>query len=119
LRAAILLRPASAGLVARFSARLLTSSDGWISSQLFGVGAFSERSRFFGDFARGLSRRSRRFFFRGFNLENKIRGHVVMQLDRHFMFPGGFDRVIQDDPMTINFVAEVVLQPLHEILRRD
>ena len=42
-----------------------------------------------------------------------------MQLDRHFVFAGGLDRMLEHDAMTIDLVAELVLQALHQVLGGD
>jgi hypothetical protein len=42
-----------------------------------------------------------------------------MQLDRHFVFAGGLDRMLEDDAMTIDLVTQLVLQAFHKILRGD
>ncbi len=81
------------------------------------VSSFSKWSRFFRDFAGRFRRRG--FFLRGFDLENKFRRHVVMQFDWDLMFAGRLEWMLEHDAMAIDFVAELVLEPLHEILRGD
>ena len=74
-------------------------------------------------FLRLLGRGRRRFRlgrpFRRFHLKNKLRGHIVMQLDRDFVFARRLDRMIQYDLMSIYLGAELVLEPVHDVLRRD
>ena len=43
----------------------------------------------------------------------------MVQLDRHLVFAGGLDRMFQNQAMTIDLVAEFVLQSLDQILRGD
>ena len=77
-------------------------------------GAFS--FRFFGRSARRL----RAFgFFRRFHLKIKLRGHVVMQLDRDFVFAGVFDWALKHNFVPVDFGADFVFEPVHDVLRRD
>jgi hypothetical protein len=58
-------------------------------------------------------------FFCGFHLKRKLRGYIMMQPDRHFVFTGVFDRAFQNDLVPINFRAEFVFDAVHDVLRRD
>src|SRR6267378_711513 len=86
-------RPASAGPIARIFARLLTRPRGrWLSRHLFCFFFSSEKRTVF--FLRllgsGFGRRAgslHRFY-----IKFKLRGHVMMELDRNFVFAGVLDR---------------------------
>ena len=56
---------------------------------------------------------------RGFYFKFKIHSHVVVQLNRYFVFTGGLDRVFEMNLMTIDFVADLIFQSRHDILCRD
>ena len=40
-----------------------------------------------------------------------------MQLDRYLVFPGIFDRTFENNFVSINLCADLVLEPVHDILR--
>ena len=42
-----------------------------------------------------------------------------MQLDRHFVFAGGLDRMLKDEKVTIDLAADLLLEALRQIVRRD
>jgi len=55
-------------------------------------------------------------FFCGFHLKNKLCSHVVMQLDRDFVFTGIFDWALKDNFMPVNLGAEFVFDAVRNIL---
>src|SRR5256885_12379008 len=98
-------RPASAGPVARIFARRLSSPQGRLSRHLVGF-FFSPEKRtmfFLRLFSRGVVFPAFAGFLRRFHFKSKLRGHVVMQLDRDFMFARVLDRPLQDNFVTIDF----------------
>ena len=72
---------------------------------------------FSGSSVAALSSRPLAGFFCGFHLKNKLCGHVVMQLDRDFVFAGIFDRTLKHNLVPVDLRAEFVLEPVHNILR--
>ena len=42
-----------------------------------------------------------------------------MQLDRHFVFAGILDRALEHDFVAVDLQTELVLHPVHNVLRRD
>src|SRR4029077_1185882 len=58
-------------------------------------------------------------FFCGFHLKDKLRGHVMVQPDRHFVLTCVFDRALQNNFMPINFYPKLVLEPINDILRSN
>ena len=55
----------------------------------------------------------------GFHLKNKLRRHVVVQLNGDLVLAGIFDWSLQSDLVSINLRAEFVFQPIHDVLRGD
>jgi hypothetical protein len=71
--------------------------------------------RFVGRSAHGLGFR----LFCGFHLKNKLRSHIVVQLDRDLMFAGIFDRTLENNFVPIDLRADFVLEAVHDVLRCD
>src|SRR5439155_21523743 len=104
-------RPASAGPIARIFARRLSSPQGRLSRHLFFFFFL-----FFVSAEKGavLSLRLLSFAFFGlrlrrFHFKFKLCGHVVMQLDRHFVFAGILDRTLEYNFVTVDLQTELVL----------
>src|SRR4029453_3301047 len=115
-------RRTSASAISRFT-RLLSCPCGRLSRHLFGLFFLfffpAEKSgslslfRFVGRSALGLGL----WFFCGFHLKNKLRSHIVMQLDSDLVFAGFFDRTLKNNLMPVNLRAEFVFDAVHNILR--
>src|SRR6266436_610504 len=98
--AAVSSRPTSAGPVARYFSRLLTRPRGrWLSRHLFGFFFSSEKRTvlFLRLLGFGFGRPAVAGLLRRFHIKFKLRGHVVMELDRDFVFAGVFDRTLERD----------------------
>src|SRR5438128_7642417 len=54
-----------------------------------------------------------------FHLKNKLRGHIVVQLDRDLVLARIFDRALQNDFVSINLGAELVFEPVYDALGGD
>src|SRR4030095_16523887 len=112
----------SASAIALFT-RLLSCPGGRLRCPLFFFLFWlflfpAENSTFLWFFRR--SRGGRRFslcFCCGFQLKNKLRRHIVMQLDGDFMLAGIFDRVLKNNLVSVNLCADFVFQPVHDVLR--
>jgi hypothetical protein len=57
------------------------------------------------------------WFFCGFHLKNKLRSHIVVQLNWDLVFTGIFDRTLKNNLVSVNLRAELVLDAIHNILR--
>src|SRR6266516_1614971 len=117
-------RRTSASAITRFT-RLLSCPCGRFSRHLFGfffLFFFSaEKSMFLsllsvlGPGACFLGLR----FLGGFHLENKLRGHSVMQSDRDLVLAGICDGALEDNFVPVNLGAELVFAPVHDVRRGD
>src|SRR4029453_15116839 len=115
-------RRTSASAISRFT-RLLSCPCGRLSRHLFGFfllfffpvekSMFLFLFRFLGRSALDL------WLFCGFHLKNKLRSHIVMQLNRDLMFAGIFNRTLKNNLMPVNLRAEFVLDAVHNVLRSD
>src|SRR6266511_4710174 len=113
-------RRTSASAISRFT-RLLSCPCGRLSRHLFGFFFPVEKSmslflfRLLGRSALSLGL----WFLCGFHLKNKLRSHIVMQLDRDLMLAGVFNWAFQNNFVSINFRAELIFDAVHNILRGD
>ena len=71
-----------------------------------------------GLFRRSGSRRVSLWFCCRFHLKNKLRRHIVMQLDGDLVLAGVFDRALQNNFVSIDLCADFVFQPVHDVLCR-
>src|SRR5215471_19532449 len=116
-------RRTSASAISRF-ARLLSCPSGRWSRHLF-LFLFwlfffpAENSSFLRFFGRsGGRRRVSLWFCCRFDLNNKLRRHLVMQPNGNLVLASVFDRALQSNLVPINVCADFVFQPVHDVLRR-
>src|SRR5438552_4004335 len=109
-------RRTSASAITRFT-RLLSCPYGRLSRHLFGFFFlfFFSLLSVLGPGACILGLR----FLGGFHLVNKLRGHSVMQSDRDLVLAGIFDGALEDNFVPVNLGAELVFEPVHDVLRGD
>src|SRR4030095_2958500 len=84
---------------------------------LFGFFSLREKPTMF--FLRLLGRSTHclgLWFFCGFHLKNKLCCYIVMQLERPLVLPGIFDRTLKANFVPIDFCAELVLEPVYDVL---
>src|SRR5262245_18788459 len=65
----------------------------------------AENSSFLRIFRRSIGRRLRLWFSCRFHLKNKLRSHIVVQLDGNVVFAGVFNRALQDNFVPVNIRA--------------
>src|SRR5207302_11518255 len=94
---AVSTRSASAGPVARIFARRLPSPQGRLSRHLFSFFFSPEKRTVFFLRLLGFGRPAVAGLLRRFHIKFKLRGHVVMELYRDFVFAGVFDRTLERD----------------------
>src|SRR5262247_3546504 len=104
-------RRTSASAISRFT-RLLSCPSGRWSRHLF-LFLFwlfffpAENSSFLSRlFRRSSTRRLALWFYRGFDLKNELRRHIVVQLDRNLVIAGIFDWTFQNNFVPINLCAD-------------
>src|SRR5213592_2910099 len=114
-------RSASAGPIARIFARRLPSPQGRLSRHLFGFFFSSEKRTLFFPRLLGRALVSPAFagFLRRFYVKFELSGHVMMELDRNFVFSRVLDWSLQHDLVSINLQTKLVLHPRHNILGSD
>src|SRR5262245_12500765 len=116
-------RRTSASAISRFT-RLLSCPSGRWSCHLFLFWFWlfffpAENSSFLWVFRRsGGRRRISLWFCRRFDLKNKLRRHIMMQLNGDLVLAGVFDRAFQNNFVPINLCADFVFQAVHDVLRR-
>src|SRR6187399_1653601 len=69
-------------------------------------------------FRRSCGGRVSLWFCCRFHLKNKLRCHIVMQLDGDLVLACVFDRSLQSNFMSIHLCTDFVFQPVHDVLRR-
>src|SRR6266513_6502747 len=112
-------RPASAGPIARIFARRLSSPQGRLSRHLFCFFFSPEKRTVFFLRLLGFGRPAVAGLLRRFHIKFKLRGHVMMELDRDFMFAGILDRPLQDNFVTADLQTKLVLHPRYNVLGSD
>src|SRR5713101_8289621 len=114
-------RSASAGPIARIFARRLPSPQGRLSRHLFGFFFSSEKRTVFFLRLLGSALFSPAFagFLRRFYFKFELSGHVMMELDRNFVFSSVLNWSLQHDLVSINLQTKLVLHPRHNILGSD
>src|SRR2546430_16916010 len=97
-------RPASAGPIARIFARRLSSPQGRLSRHLFCFFFSPEKRTVFllRLLGSGFGRPTVAGLLRRFHIKFKLRDHIVMELDRDFVFAGVLDRPLEHDLVAIN-----------------
>src|SRR5437868_11792955 len=94
---AVSTRSASAGPVARIFARRLSSPQGRLSRHLFGFFFSPEKRTVLFLRLLDFSRPALAGLLRRFHVKGKLRSHVMMELDRDFVFARVFDRTLEHD----------------------
>src|SRR6266700_4194774 len=69
-------------------------------------------------FRRSGGRRISLWFCCRFHLKDKLRRHIVMQLDGYLVLAGVFDRALQNNFVSVNLCADFVFQPVYDVLCR-
>src|SRR5262245_24770402 len=111
----------SASAISRFT-RLLSCPSGRWSRHLF-LFLFwlfffpAENSSLLWFFRRSGGRGLSLCFRCGFHLKNKLRRHIVVQLDGNLLLAGIFDRVLKNNFVPINLCTDFVFQAVDDVLR--
>src|SRR5260370_37964803 len=69
-------------------------------------------------FRRSSGRRISLWFCCRFHLKDKLRRHIVMQLNGDLVLAGVFDRALQSNFVSVNLYADFVFQAVHDVLCR-
>src|ERR1051326_7027872 len=116
-------RRTSASAISRFT-RLLSCPSGRLSRHLFRFFflfflSSKKWAALFLRFRGHLFLRGFRLFRRRLHVEFELRSDIVMQLNLHLVVAGVFDRPFKEDLVPINLDANLVLEAITNVLRRN